>query len=47
MIKGDHTIKYATFMCNYLLIMSKRGVINTKVDCGLKNYKEGDGRAFN
>ena len=29
-------------MCNYLIIMSKGGVINTKVDCGLKDYKEGD-----
>ena len=29
-------------MCNYLIIMSKRGVVNRNVDYGLKNYKEGD-----
>ena len=29
-------------MCSYLIILSKEGLINTKVDCGLKNYIEGD-----
>ena len=30
-------------MCSYLIILSKEGLISTKVDCGLKNYKEGEG----
>ena len=29
-------------MCNYLIIMSKGGVVNRNVYYGLKNYKEGD-----
>ena len=26
-------------MCNYLIILSKGGVINLKVNCGLKTMK--------
>ena len=33
-------------MCSYLIILSKGGLISTKINCGLKNYKEGDGEGI-
>ena len=34
-------------MCNYLIILSKGGVINKKVNCGLKTMNRQTWREFN
>ena len=30
-IKRDHTIKWVVFMCNYLLILSKDGIVDKQL----------------